>query len=224
MLSVNVCYNHFESLVYPQISDLAMGDKSTGFVILLVTGWATLLVLYGGQVGLLVSFMVKHFDDDAYIAWFLWFVPAICYLMYFFYRNWELKYADEDVKIWDVWMTWNLYIVAYVLTVAMIFDGVATKLTKQDLLGINALKMTLCFTPAMLILFLQIAICPSYRKPVLNLSILTGLNIFDGIEMLETFLMQNEGHFDLNVHTEKSIIGFACICFTRVVRLGSTSI
>ena len=25
--------------------------------------------------------------------------------------------------------------------------------------------------------------------------------------------MENEGHFDLNEHTEKSIIAFACICF-----------
>jgi hypothetical protein len=181
--------------------------------ILFITGWATLFVLYWGQVGLLVSIMVIQFDDLSYIAWFLWFVPAFLYVIFFFYRNWELKYADKDEKIWDVWMTWNLYIVPYVLTVGMIFDRVAYKLTKQDDLGINALKSTLCITPAMLILFLQLAICPSYRKPVLSLSILTALNIFDGIEMLETFLMQNDGHFDLNDHTERSIIGFACICF-----------
>ena len=191
-----------------------MGGSSVECLdILFITGWAMLFVLYWGQVGLLVSIMVIHFDDLSYIAWFLWFVPAFLYVIFFFYRNWELKYADKDEKIWDVWMTWNLYIVPYVLTVGMIFDRVAYKLTKQDDLGINALKSTLCITPAMLILFLQLAICPSYRKPVLSLSILTALNIFDGIEMLETFLMQNDGHFDLNEHTERSIIGFACICF-----------
>ncbi len=190
-----------------------MAEKSLGLVILLITGWVTLFLLYFTQVSLLTSIMVVHFDDDKYIAWFLWFLPAVAYLIYFFYRNWKLKYAEEDVDIRDVWLIWDLYIVAYVLTVAMIFDRVAYKLTKQDDLGINALKMTLCFTPGMLILFLQLAICPSYRKSVLTLSILAGLNIFDGIEMLETFLMQNEGHFDLNAHTERSIIGFACICF-----------
>ena len=236
--------------------DIMEGSSVECLDILFITGWATLFVLYWVQVGLLVSIMVIQFDDLSYIAWFLWFVPAFLYVIYFFYSNWELKHADKDVKIWDVWMTWDLYIVAYVLTVGMIFDRVAYKLTKQDDLGINALKSTLCITPAMLILFLQLAICPSYRKPVLSLSIFAALNIFDGIEMLETFLMQNDGlldldsatkglkefwmqngsyfnfssangngteilktfllkdkHFDLNEHTERAIIAFACICF-----------
>ena len=201
-----------------------MGDNSTakslGEAILLIAGWITLFILYCGQVGFLVSIMVKHFDNQSYIAWFLWFLPAVVYTFYF-YKILKSKYTDEDVKIWDVWMIWDLYIVPYVLTVAMIFDRVAHKLTKQDDLGINALKSTLCITPAMLMLFLQLTISQPYRKSVLSLSILAALNIFDGIEMLETFLMENEGHFDLNEHTEKSIIAFACMFASHIVWFGS---
>ena len=95
----------------------------------------------------------------------------------------------------------------------MIFCKVAEKLTKDDDLGINALKATLCITPVLLILLLHLSICPSYRKPVLSLSIFSALNIFDGIEMLEIVLMKNEGHLELHTLTEKFIIAFASIYF-----------
>ena len=190
-------------------------ERSLGEVALLIAGWILLFILYSGQVFLLVWIMAIHFENNSYIAWLLWFLPAVGYTVYFLFKNRKLENNDEsnDVRIWDIWMIWDLYIVFYVLTVGMIFDRVAHKLTKHDDLGINALKSTLCITPAMLMLFLQLAISQPYRKSVLSLSILAALNIFDGIEMLETFLMENEGHFDLNEHTEKSIIAFACICF-----------
>jgi hypothetical protein len=39
------------------------------------------------------------------------------------------------------------------------------------------------------------------------------LNIFDGIEMLEIFLMQKEADFDLDEDIEICIVFFACFCF-----------
>ena len=92
----------------------------------------------------------------------------------------------------------------------MIFGKVAHKLTKEDDLGINALIGTLCITPGLLILLLQLTICPSYGKPVLSLSIFAALNIFDGIEMLEIFLMQKEADFDLGKDVEICVVEFAC--------------
>ena len=178
-------------------------------------GWLTLLALYLGQVGLFTSILVIHLENGWYVFWFLSFVPALLYICYAFYdkRSKKLIYADEDHKIWDVWFTWGLYIVAYIITVGMIFGKVAHKLTKHDDLGINALIGTLCITPGLLILLLQLTICPSYRKPVLSLSIFAALNIFDGIEMLEIFLMQKEAGFDLDKHLERCIVVFACFCF-----------
>jgi hypothetical protein len=149
------------------------------------------------------------------VFWFLWFVPPLVCIRCAFYdsRSEKWIYADNDDDIWDFWITWGLYIVAYVITVGMIFGKVAHKLTKDHDLGINALIGTLCITPGLLILLLQLTICPSYRKPVLSLSIFAALNIFDGIEMLEIFLMQKEANFDLDMHMERCIVVFACFCF-----------
>lgn len=176
-------------------------------------GWGLTLVLYLIQTIILTILVGKHHDKGAFSACIVLFLLVLVPLAVFFIRNWDLKYADDDREIFCVWAIWATYIVAYVVTVAMIFCKVAEKLSKKDDLGINALKGTLCITPVLLILLLQLTICPSYRKPLLTLSIFAALNIFDGIEMLEIILMQNEGHFDLNTATEKSIVAFACISF-----------
>ena len=178
-----------------------------------ISGWILAFALYFVQGCILTILVSKHHDSGAFAACIVLYLLVLVPLVVFFRRNRELWYADDDEEIWCVWAIWGTYIVAYVVTVAMIFCKVAEKLTKDDDLGINALKAMLCITPVLLILLLQLAICPSYRKPVLSLSIFAALNIFDGIEMLEIVLMQNEGHFDLNTPTEKSIIAFACICF-----------
>jgi hypothetical protein len=184
--------------------------------VLVGLGWTTLFIFYWLQVGLFVSFLVIHLDNYAYIAWFLWFVPAFVLTFVFLHAIFSAKkqsYADEDEAIQGVWIIWGTYIIAYVITVGMIFGKVAPKLTKEDDLGINVLLGTLCITPGLLILLLQLTICPSYRKPVLSLSIFAALNIFDGIEMLEIFLMQKEANFDLDKDMEICIVVFACFCF-----------
>jgi hypothetical protein len=72
----------------------------------------------------------------------------------------------------------------------------------------------LCIAPALLVLVLQLVISPSYRKGVLVLSVFAALNLFDGIEMLEIVLMQNEREdFNLDDSVEKWIIAFACLSF-----------
>ena len=176
------------------------------------SGWILLIVLYLAQVCLFTSILIIHLDNEAYVAWFLWFVIPVAVIVLFIYTN-KKFYADSDETAWGVWIIWGSYIFVYIVTVGTVFGTVAHKLTKNDALGINALVGTLCITPGLLILLLQLMICPSYRKPVLSLSIFAALNIFDGIEMLEVFLMQKEANFDLNKETEICIVFFACFCF-----------
>ncbi|CAB3985303.1 Hypothetical predicted protein [Paramuricea clavata] len=179
-----------------------------------LVGWIMLLILYYVQVYLFVFVLAKYLNG-LYVFWFIWFVPALLYVLYAFYDKKVKKmiYADNDVAIWEVWFTCGLYIVPYVITVAMIFGKVAHKLTKDNVLEINTLIYTMCITPWLLILLLQLAICPSYQKPVLSLSIFAALNIFDGIEMLKIILMQNEGNYDIDGELEICIVFFACLCF-----------
>ena len=179
-----------------------------------LVGWTILCILHYVQVYLFV-FILAIYLNGLYVFWFIWFVPAFLYVLYAFYDKKVKKmiYADNDESIWNVWITWGLYIVAYVITVVVIFGKVAHKLTKDNGLEINILIYTLCITPGLLILLLQLAICPSYQKPVLSLSIFAALNIFDGIEMLKIILMQKEGNYDIDWEIEISIVFFACFCF-----------
>jgi hypothetical protein len=168
---------------------------------LVVAGWIVLFILYCTQAILLTLFLAVH-QHGLFGFMSLLFLPALILTGFFLRRNWNTN-ANVDKEIWYVWIIWGAYIVPFVIKVATIFAMVAKDLTTKDTLGINALKMTLCITPGMLILFLQLAICPSYRKPVLSLSIFASLNIFDGIEMLETFLMQNEAVIKIDGLTEE---------------------
>ncbi|CAB4000260.1 Hypothetical predicted protein [Paramuricea clavata] len=178
-------------------------------------GWLLTFALYVVQACILLILVEKHHDIGAFATCIVLFLlVAVAVVIFFiFLRKRELWYASEDKDIRFVWAIWGIYIVVFTITVAVIFCKVAEKLTKDQDLGINALKATLCIAPVLLILLLQLMICPSYRKPLLSLSIFAALNIFDGIEMLEIVLMHYEGHFELNTATENSIIAFACICF-----------
>ena len=168
-------------------------------------GWVVLLLLYFVQAILLILFLALH-QNPFYGFMGFAFVPAPVLTGLFLWWSWKANTcttADKDEEIRYVWVIWGAYIVPFVVTVAMIFAIVAKKLTTKDTLGVNALKTALCITPGLLILFLQLAISPSYRKPVLSLSIFAALNIFDGIEILETFLMQNEKIIEIDDLTKK---------------------
>ena len=176
--------------------------------VLVRLGWLTLSILFLAQVILLVAFLETHFTKGLWLIWLFLFLPVIILVILF-----RSKYANDDKNIRYVWVIWGAYIFAYIITVGTIFGTFAHKLTKDDTLGVNSLIGTLCITPALLVLLLQLTICPSYREHVLSISIFAALNIFDGIEMLEIFLMQKEANFDLNKETEICIVVFACFCF-----------
>ena len=180
-------------------------DEMSG---LIITGWITLSMLYGVQCTILIVLMEKQFGESA-----LWFILPYTIVIIVTYVSYKKEYNGDDESFRGILISWSVYMVLYVVSVVIIFLNIANKLTKHDTLGPNVLKSSLCITPAMLILFLQLTIDSNYRKSVLFISLLAALDIFDGIEMLEVFLMQNEGYFDLNESTEKSIIAFACICF-----------
>ena len=67
------------------------------------------------------------------------------------------------------------------------------KLEKAAFLGPNVLKMILCISPLVLPLLLNTASdCDEYRVLVSKLSLQITLNLFDGIEMLEVLMEENE--------------------------------
>ena len=177
---------------------------------LIGVGLFAYFVLYFVQASILVNFMADHINK------FLWFyvvsfLPSILLLVYYLRK---CSYADDDDKLSTVWLIWATYIPAFLVAVAVIFSKVVHHLDSDQTFGPNALKGTLCITPALLILLLYLTICPTYRKSILNISVTAALDIFDSIEMLEIILLQNErDDFQLSNGLKIAIIVFACTCF-----------
>ena len=178
-------------------------------------GWFFAFVLYITQTATFMMFMVTHGGTYGSIVWFISIIHLVFVVVVLCIIG--LKgYAKTDKQVWFVWGFWFMYILLYTVSVTIIFGDVADKLKHSHTYGPNLLKTVLCIAPALLVLVLQLAICSSYRKGVLALSVFAALNLFDGIEMLEIVLMQNEREdFNLNGLVERMII--VCACFSFLV-------
>jgi hypothetical protein len=185
-------------------------------------GWFVTVVMYVVQACILMKFLEEHTTTESHLYWigvgiYLAFALAVFIVLCKSFNG----YAQDDKEVWWVRGFWFVYII-YMISVAIIFGKVAHKLDKSETYGPNFLKIILCIAPALLVLVLQLVISPSYRKGVLVLSVFAALDLFDGIEMLEIVLMQNEWeHFNLDDSVEKAIIVFACLSFL-VTSLGLT--
>ena len=90
----------------------------------------------------------------------------------------------------------------------------STALNKTEFFGPNVLKMTLCLTPLLLLLLLSTGMDSiRYRELMWMLSLRIALDLFDGIEMLEVILEENELSHDVPRSYEEAIIAFVCLTF-----------
>ena len=90
----------------------------------------------------------------------------------------------------------------------------STALNKTEFFGPNVLKMTLCLTPLLLLLLLSTGMDSiRYRELMWMLSLRIALDLFDGVEMLEVILEENELSHDVPRSYEEAIIAFVCLTF-----------
>ncbi|XP_028399888.1 uncharacterized protein LOC114523224 [Dendronephthya gigantea] len=177
-------------------------------------GWFVAFAIYIVQACILMKFLEVHTTTNSNLYWIGVGIYLLFALIVFMVLRKTKGYAEDDEGVRYVWGFWLVYILLYMISVAIIFGKVADKLDRFETYGPNFLKAILCIAPALLVLVLQLVICPSYRKGVLTLSIFAALDLFDGIEMLEIVLMQNEiEDFELDSSVKKVIIGFACASF-----------
>ncbi|KAJ7370870.1 hypothetical protein OS493_029414 [Desmophyllum pertusum] len=125
---------------------------------------------------------------------------------------WFYILCDEGKLRW-LFFVWGLYVwLALVPTVGIVFGLVEDKLEKGAFLGPNILKMTFCLTPLLLLLLLNTGTDSSeYRELVSKLSFQITLDLFDGVEMLEVVLEENELHRGIPKGFEQAIIAVVCI-------------
>ena len=96
--------------------------------------------------------------------------------------------------------------------IGAIFGRIEDDIDKDAFFGPNVLKMTLCISPLLLLLLLNTAVdSPDYQELVLKLSLQIALDLFDGVEMLEVILEENELNHGVPKSFEKVIIAFVCI-------------
>lgn len=123
----------------------------------------------------------------------------------------------DDKHLQWLYAVWTCYIAGFVICIGIIFGGdepIEDKLEKEKFFGPNILKMTLCLTPLILLLLLSTGTdSMAYRELIWKLSLRMALDLFDGVEMLEVIIEENEVSHEVPKSFEKAILAFVCISF-----------
>ncbi|XP_068721754.1 uncharacterized protein [Montipora capricornis] len=165
-------------------------------------------VLVGLQAYSLASYPAKYKNKDGFYGLVALYAPAVGLRVYI---------MCDDRKLQWLFAVWMCYIVGFVIFIAIIFGGdkpIEDKLDKAIFFGPNILKMTLCLAPVILLLLLSTGTDSiRYRDQIWQLSLRMALDLFDGVEMLEVIIEENEVCHGVSKPFEKAILSFVCISF-----------
>lgn len=173
-------------------------------------GRAAFFVLLLAQCASLASYPAKYKDNNDMYGLIVIYAPAFLLWAFVVFRAKNLHW---------LFAVWVCYIIGFVIFVGIIFGGtkpIENKLDKEHFFGPNILKMTLCLTPLILLLLLSTGIDSIlYRELIWMLSLRMALDLFDGVEMLEVIIEENEVSPKEAVPRsfENAIIAFVCISF-----------
>lgn len=178
-------------------SCLVHSGRGLFFVLLIVQGIS------------LASYPAKYeHNKNFYGLLSLFPVPALGLWLWIMY--------DEERLEW-LFGVWVLYVIGLVIFVGVIFgrtDTIEDRLDKEAFFGPNILKMTLCLSPILLLLLLSTGTdSMRYREEIWMTSLRIALDLFDGVEMLEVVMEENELCHGLPKEFEKGIIAIVCIGF-----------
>ena len=148
------------------------------------------------QCGFHTAYPENYTDDASWIPIFLSYAPALFYWIYC---------LRTDATLIRMFFTWGLYtVLALVPNIAIIFAVAGDALDKEQLLGPNTLKVTLCITPVLFLFLLNTASDLSkhedYRQLASKLSIQITIDLFDAVEMLDIVLDESQ-----NSHCHASV-------------------
>ena len=154
----------------------------------------------------LAAYPAKYENHTGWYGLTVLYLPALL--------TWLCILQDEGKLRW-LFAVWGFYTwLALVPITGINFGLVEDKLDNKAFLGPNVLKMSLSIFPVLLLLLLKTANDSSeYGELVSKVSFQIALDLFDGIEMLEVVLEENELTHGVPKNFEKAIIAFACISF-----------
>ena len=165
-------------------------------------------VLVSLQAYSLASYPAKYKHEDGFYGLVALYAPAIFLWLYIMF---------DDKKLQWLFAVWMCYIVGFVIFVVIIFGGdepIEDILDKAKFLGPNILKTTLCLAPVILLFLLSTGTDSIvYRDLIWQLSLRMALDIFDGVEMLDVIIEENEFSHGVPKGFEKAMLAFVCISF-----------
>ena len=171
-------------------------------------GRFSFFILMGVPSYSLASYPAIYQDTDALYSLVLLYGFPLSLWLYILYN---------DEKLPWLFVVWLLYVIVFVIFIAIIFGGtdpIENKLVKEEFFGPNVLKMTLCLSPVLLLLLLSTGTdSSSYRELMWTLSLRIALDLFDGVEMLEVILDENELSHGIPREFEEGIIAVVCFSF-----------
>ena len=140
------------------------------------------------QCGFHTAYPENYTDNARWIPIFLSYAPALFYWIHC---------LRTDATLIRMFFTWGLYtVLALVPNIAIIFAVAGDDLDKEELLGPNTLKVTLCITPVLFLFLLNTASDLSkhedYRQLATRLSIQVSIDLFDAVEMLDIVLDESQ--------------------------------
>ena len=182
-----------------------------------IAGRGLFVVLLIAQCVLLVEYVVKLREGKSdNFRWLLLllipgFIAGVCSLLAVILERLE----EHNGGIRWLWLVWLLYMAALTPLVGLVFESIVKenmKLDSADLKnwGPNVLKSILCITPVLMMLLLKST--PNAMDILNVLSFTVTLDLFDGIEMLEVILEEDENPHEIPKGMEIAIVVFVC-CF-----------
>ena len=175
---------------------------------LVCIGRLVFFALVGIQAYSLASYPAEYKHKDGFYALVALYVPALGLWLYI---------MCNDKKLQWLFAVWICYIVGFVVFVLIIFGGpepLEDKLDKAKFFGPNILKMTLCLSPVILLLLLSTGTDSIvYRDLIWQLSLRMALDLFDGVEMLEVIIEENEVSHGVTKSFKDAMLAFVSISF-----------
>lgn len=161
------------------------------------------------QCGFLTAFLVWYRDDFRFLLSFLLFTPALIYYVFC---------LATAAKLRNVFRTWGLYILFGLIPfIAVIFALCGDVLDEEKFLSPTCLKVILCITPVAFLLLVNTASDlgehNEYTTLAWTLSIVTTIDLVDGVEMLDIVLEERENSHGIPKEFEYAMITAACVSF-----------
>ena len=212
---LSVSYKYMVLIATAVVSTICFFQFQTAFIHIIM---ASFLICLGrfAFFGLIItqciflSAYLKKYDGES--NWYLtiiFFGPAVIV--------WILRLIFKVQYFCCLSLIWGLYIVALVVNIAMVFGKVGDKIDKNEFLGPKVLKMILCITPLLLLLFINTGDLDDSeeneeeREIVSKLRFPVAVDLFDGIEMINIVLEEREHDFGIPKAFSTAMIVFACL-------------